>query len=225
MVHELQLHRTSTQYTNPLAQHVPDNHEGNVPAITVRLACRRGDRTATEQPQHRPPDEPHVKRRTMSREVPLDPHRSKLPVKRKYSTCGGGRCMSTPPKRKHGHERDATQLASSGSIPTSADVPRYRSRQVFCGGAPQKGRTDLLSNTALGSSTSSTLCCACQEDVFRVEDPFLISIADVSRAHFHADAVRGVCVRWPNEDSKAKELGVCGKLRKTMYGFWDAAQR
>ena len=26
--------------------------------------------------------------------------------------------MSTPPKRKHGHERDATQLASSGSIPT-----------------------------------------------------------------------------------------------------------
>ena len=32
--------------------------------------------------------------------------------------------------------------------------------------------------------------CACQEDVFRVEDLFLISIADVSRAHFYAGLVR-----------------------------------
>ena len=29
---------------------------------------------------------------------------------------------------------------------------------------------------------------ACQEDVFRVENPFLISLAGVSRAHFQADA-------------------------------------
>ena len=66
---------------------------------------------------------------------------------------------------------------------------------------------------------------ACQEDVFRVEDPFLITTADVSRAHFYADADRDVYVRLPDEDPKAKQPGVCGKLRKTMYGSLDAAQR
>ena len=48
-----------------------------------------------------------------------------------------------------------------------------------------------------------------QEDVFRVEDLFLISIADVSRAHFYADAVRDVYVPLPDEDPKAKQPGVC----------------
>ena len=48
MVDELQLHRTGTQYTNHLAQHVPDEHEGSVSAIAVRLVCHCG-------PQHRPP--------------------------------------------------------------------------------------------------------------------------------------------------------------------------
>ena len=60
---------------------------------------------------------------------------------------------------------------------------------------------------------------------FRVEDPFLFSTADVSRAHVYADAVRDVDVRLPDEDAKAKEPGVCGKLRKTMYGSLDAGQR
>ena len=69
------------------------------------------------------------------------------------------------------------------------------------------------------------LSVACQGDVFQVEDPFMISIADVSRAHFYADAVRDVYVRLPDEDPKAKEPGVCGKLRKTMYGSLDDAQR
>ena len=57
------------------------------------------------------------------------------------------------------------------------------------------------------------LSVACQEDVFQAEDLFLISIADVSRAHFNADAVRDVYVRLPDEDPKAKQPGVCGKLR------------
>ena len=41
---------------------------------------------------------------------------------------------------------------------------------------------------------------------------------------FYADAVRDVYVRLPDEDPKAKQPGVCGKLRKTMYGSLDAAQ-
>ena len=53
----------------------------------------------------------------------------------------------------------------------------------------------------------------------------LVTIADVSRAHFYADAVRDVYVGLPSEDPKTKQPGVCGKLRKTMYGSLDAAQR
>ena len=69
------------------------------------------------------------------------------------------------------------------------------------------------------------LSVSCQEDVFQAEDPFLISIADVSRAHFYADAVRDVYVRLPDEDPNAKQPGAWEKLRKTMYGSLDAAGR
>ena len=41
----------------------------------------------------------------------------------------------------------------------------------------------LLGNTSAGNF-ANLLSVSCQEDVFRVKDPFLISIADVSRAHF-----------------------------------------
>ena len=50
----------------------------------------------------------------------------------------------------------------------------------------------------------------------------MITTAGVSRAHFYSDAVRDVCVRLPDEDPKAKQPGMCGKLRKTMYGSLDA---
>ena len=60
--------------------------------------------------------------------------------------------------------------------------------------------------------------------MFRVEDPFLIATADVSRAHFNADAVRNVHVRLPDEDPEVKQPGVCGKLpnvgENTLLRFW-----
>ena len=96
--------------------------------------------------------------------------------------------------------------------------PHVTARVWYVRKCATKGRTDVLGNTSAGSV-------ACQEDIIRVEDPFLISIADVSRAHFFADAVRDVYVRLPDEDPKAKQPGMCGKLRKTMYGSLDAAQR
>ena len=65
--------------------------------------------------------------------------------------------MNTPPKRKHEHERDAPQLASSGLIPTEAAAPRYRSRLVCTEVRHKRSRTDLPSNTALGRSASSAL--------------------------------------------------------------------
>ena len=129
--------------------------------------------------------------------------------------------MSTPPKRKHGHDRDATQLTSSGSVPTRvAPNPTLSLASGVFGGAPRSGQTNLLSNTALGSSTTLTLCFVSGRR-FRVKEPFLISIADVSRAHVYADAVRDVYVRSANEAPKAKELGVCvEKLRRRCTDPW-----
>ena len=73
--------------------------------------------------------------------------------------------------------RDATQLASSGSIPTNAAPKPHVTAHVW---SVQRCatifRTDLLSNKAL----RVVLCVACQEDIFRIEDSFLISSADVS---------------------------------------------
>ena len=78
----------------------------------------------------------------------------------------------------------------------------------------QKGVEQIFSATLPLETLRILFCVACQEDVFRVEDAFLISIADVIRAHFYADAVRDVYVRLPDEDSKTKQPDVCGKLRK-----------
>ena len=48
------------------------------------------------------------------------------------------------------HERDATQLASSGSIPTkAAPMPTLPFASGVYRGAPQRGPTDLLSNTEI----------------------------------------------------------------------------
>ena len=106
----------------------------------------------------------------------------------------------------------------------SAEAPRYRSRLV-CTEVRHKGVEPIFSATPPLETLRVLLCVAYQEYVFRIEDPFLISITDVSRANFDADVVRDVHVRLPDEDPKAKQPGVCGKLRKTMYGSLDAAQR
>ena len=81
----------------------------------------------------------------------------------------------------------------------SAEVPRYRSRLVFTE-VHHQGVEPIFSAPPPLETLRVLLCFACQEDVFRVEDPFLISIADVSRAHMYAYAVRDVYVRLPDED-------------------------
>ena len=106
----------------------------------------------------------------------------------------------------------------------SAEAPRYRLRLV-CTEVRHKGVEPIFSATPPLETLRILLGVACQEDVFQVEDPFLISTADVSRAHFYADAVRDVYVRLPDKDPKEKQPDVCGKFRKTMYGSFDAAQR
>ena len=70
-----------------------------------------------------------------------------------------------------------------------------------------KGVEPIFSATLPLETLRVLLSVAHQEDVFRVEDPFLITTADVSRAHCCADAVRDVYVRLPDEDPKAKQPG------------------
>ena len=48
---------------------------------------------------------------------------------------------------------------------------------------------------------------------------------NVSRAHWYPKAIRVVYVRLPLEDPRGGDASVCGKLKKTMYGTLDAAQR
>ena len=48
-----------------------------------------------------------------------------------------------------------------------------------------------------------------------------IDFVDISRAFFHADAIRKVYVKLAPEDA---EEGMCGRLNKSMYGTRDAAQ-
>ena len=48
---------------------------------------------------------------------------------------------------------------------------------------------------------------------------------DVSRAHWYPDAVRDVYVKLPAEDPHGADPKICGKLKHTMYGTLDAAQR
>ena len=116
-------------------------------------------------------------------------------------------------------------MASSVSIPTKVAPKRHVTVRVWCVRrcAIKRGRTDLLGNTSAGNSASPTQCVECHEDVFQAEDPFLISIADVSRTHFYADAVRDVCVRFPDEDPKAR---LCvGSCERQCTDLLDAAQR
>ena len=107
-----------------------------------------------------------------------------------------------PPKQR--------ALARTGRNPRidtntgSSEPPRYCSRLVC---------------TEVRHEGSSRSFIACQEDIPLVEDPFLISTADVSRAHI----LRGRstrCVRLPDEDPKAKEPGTCGKLRTPSTDLW-----
>ena len=85
----------------------------------------------------------------------------------------------------------------------SAEAPRYRSRLV-CTEARHKRVEPIFSATPPLETLRVLLGVACQEDVLRLEDPFLISTADVSRAHFYADAARDVHVRLPDEDPQGK---------------------
>ena len=55
----------------------------------------------------------------------------------------------------------------------------------------------------------------------READGMKIEFMDIKRAFFHATARREVYVELPQEDAQE---GMCGMLKKSMYGTRDAAQ-
>ena len=59
----------------------------------------------------------------------------------------------------------------------------------------------------------------------RADRPRRMLHIDVSRAHWYPEAVRDVYVKLPAEDPRGNDPSVCGKLKHTMYGTLDAAQR
>ena len=71
---------------------------------------------------------------------------------------------------------------------------------MVCTAVRQKSVEPIFSGTPPLETLRVLLFVACQDDVFRVEDPFLISVADVSRAQFYADAVRDC---WTRTQGKA----------------------
>ena len=101
----------------------------------------------------------------------------------------------------------------------SAEAPRYRSRLV-CTEVRHEGVEPIFSATPPLETLQVLLSVACQEDMFRVEDPFLITTADVRRAHFYADAVRDVYVRLPDEDPKAKAARRVGNCERRCTVLW-----
>ena len=109
----------------------------------------------------------------------------------------------------------------------SAKAPRFRSRLV-CTEVRHKGLEPIFSATPPLETLRILLGVACQEDVFQVEDTFLIFIADVSRAHFYADAVRDVSVRLPDEDTQGKAARRAWKIAKDnvrIFGCCPASGR
>ena len=137
---------------------------------------------------------------------PLDPHEVKTARQKEIQCLWGGEVFE--------HATEADARARTGRNPVglkwidtskgSAEAPRHSSRLV-CAEVRQVGVEPMFSATPPLEAARALLCVVCLEDVFLVEDPFLISIEDVSGAHFYAGAVRDVYVRSPYEDPKTKE--------------------
>ena len=90
----------------------------------------------------------------------------------------------------------------------------------MCTEVLHKGIEPIFSATPPLETLRVLLSVARQEDVFRVEDPFLISIADVSRAHFYADAVRDVYVRIARGGSQGKAARRVREIAKDDVRFF-----
>lgn len=54
-------------------------------------------------------------------------------------------------------------------------------------------------------------------------EPLVLGVFDISRAHFMAPATRELFIELPDEDRHAGEENMIGRLNRSMYGFRDAS--
>ena len=185
----------------------PLQHRPPLPKLDIQAV------DADEEPPEEWEADDDVKGRTLG-----SPMKSKLPVRRKQSICRDTEVYeySTEAEARAQTGRNKVGLKWIDTNKGSAEAPRYRSRLV-CTEVRHKGVDPIFSATPPLETLRILLCVACQEDVLLVEDPLLISIADVGRAHFYADAVRDVCVRLPDEDSSQGCVGNCERQRTDLW--------
>ena len=89
------------------------------------------------------------------------------------------------------------------------EIKRDKSKDLFAATPPLEAKKvlfSLLASTATGTA----------------DDPLALDFIDISRAHFHANAIRGVYVKLPPE---VDEPGKRGRLQRAIPGTRDAAQR
>ena len=212
MIDKFRLHRTGTQLIDSLVHGAPNDYEYNVPAITVRPECRWNDRpaaTSSALPKLDilavDADETQLEEWEAEDDVkggPLAPREVKAARQKEIQYLWD--------MEVYEYSTEAEARARTGRNPvglkcTKAAPKPHVTARVWCvRKCATKGVEPNFSATPPLETLRVPLCVACQEDVFRVEDPFLISIADVSRAHFYADAVRVVYVRrTPRQNSQA----------------------
>ena len=104
-----------------------------------------------------------------------------------------------------------------------ATHPVIRSRLV-CTEVRPKGTEAIFSATPPLESLR-ILMSFLSQPVDDPSDPYCMTLADVSRAHFYARAEREVYIQLPPEDPRSGDRDTCGRLLKTMYGTLDAADR
>ena len=103
--------------------------------------------------------------------------------------------------------------------------PVYRARLV-CMEIRRKGVESIFSATPPLEGLRALVTLAAQEaPTANVKDPIRLYTADVSRAHFYADAVRRVFIELPESDPMSANRDMVGELQKTMYGTLDAAEQ
>ena len=207
-------------------------------AMSQQLQADLCDAAATDHPEHRLPlpkldilavdaDEEPQQEGEAEDDVkggPLDPHQVKIALQKEIQYLWDWEVYeySTEAESRTRTGRNPAGLKWVDTIKGCAEAPRYLSRLVR---SEDKGVEPIFSVTPPLENYGFYSVSRVRKTFFRFEDPFLVSTADVNRAHFYADAVRDVCIPLPDEDPKAKQPGVCGKLRKTMYGSLVAAQR
>ena len=99
--------------------HAPGMYLTILKEMTQQLQSYLCVNAATERPMS------SGKPKMMSREGLWTPTRSKLPARRRFGICGTETCTSMQLRPEHGRKRDATQLASNGSIKTRAPLSSH----------------------------------------------------------------------------------------------------